>query len=390
VVTEALCGDSGSFVEGFGIDFYRVPESVQVFEGHDALLDGHGQSIACSPCVRLYWKARFTGMTPADVPDRKILETLQRLSKGPDDCVSASLICEELGFGDPPEVKWRFVLLEKEQMLKIFGENLLGGFSARLEPLGKLRLSKPEINADRVQAMPTDATLTRIQKNAILPILIKHHLNPADFKWEQFVTTEPKLFADGAGWSNAKFLASKVIHSPTGYYFVFGAYITIRNPGTTRKHAEDPHKNNWQTKLENFETWLLKLSEEIEAPDLWASVGQERALANAASSAETDNNPLNQQEQELASESLKEIRSKLLSMEQFNERQAAIIDGQFKYLGEAVGRVGRKDLLLLTFGSLVTIIVALSLTQEQGNTLLRLAGVLLHQLWDGGMLTLGQ
>ena len=328
-------------------------------------------------------------MTPADVPDRKILETIQRLSKGPDDCVSASLICKELALGDPPEAKWRFDLLEEQQMLKIFGVNFGGGFSARLEPQGKLRLSKPEINAESVQAMPTDATLTRIQKNAILPILVKHHLNPADFKWEQFVTTEPKPFADGGGWSNATFVASKVIHSPTGYYFVFGAHITIRNPGTTRKHAEDPHKNNWQTKLEKFETWLLTLTEEIEAPDLWAGVGQERALANAPSSEATDNNPFTPDEQRYILEALNEIKATVFSIQQFSERQAAIVDGQFKYLAEAVTRLGKKDWLNLTFSSLVTLIVGLSLTQAQGSALLKLASSLLHSLWDG-MKALGQ
>jgi hypothetical protein len=44
---------------------------------------------------------------------------------------------------------------------------------------------------------------------------------------------------------------------------------------------------------------------------------------------------------------------------------------------------------MLSFGTIVAVIVALSLTQEQGNGLLRLAGTLLRRLWEG-MLTLGQ
>lgn len=70
-------------------------------------------------------------------------------------------------------------------------------------------------------------------------------------------------------------------------------------------------------------------------------------------------------------------------MKQFDERQAAIIDVQFRYLDDSANRLGRKDWLLLSLGTLVTVIVALSLTQEQGNGLLRLALMLLHQSWDG-------
>ena len=127
----------------------------------------------------------------------------------------------------------------------------------------------------------------------------------------------------------------------------------------------------------------------MEAPDLWASVGQERALANAAASEGVDNKPFTPVERQIISASLNEIKATLLSMQQFDGRQAAIIDNQFKYLDEAGQRMGRKDWLMLSFGTIVTVIVALSLTQEQGNGLLRLAGTLLRQLWEG-ILTLGQ
>lgn len=230
----------------------------------------------------------------------------------------------------------------------------------------------------------SDVRLIKTERSAVLPLVQAEGLTANEFIWQDQESQEHD--ENGAAYFSVTFLR----HRPTGFYCKFGGISMEISPGPTMRVDEIPHHDSWGAKLEIVRAWLQFLHREIDAPDLWAGVGQERALANAASSAETDNKPLNPTEKQLASESLKAIKATLLSMQQFDVRQAAIIDNQFKHLGEAVGRVGRKDLLLLTLGSLVTIIVALSLTQEQGNTLLRLAGVLLHQLWDGGMRALGQ
>jgi hypothetical protein len=224
--------------------------------------------------------------------------------------------------------------------------------------------------------MSEDVRLRTTEKNAIFESVTSHAFDPDEFTWTD------ERFPERQGNVGVDFIKSVLTHDQTGYFIKFGGFYIIYSPGSRQRVESQPHLQSWAVRLATCKSWFTGLRKEVEAPDLWTSVGQERELANAASSDHTDNDPLNSGEKQLVVESLSQIKATLLSMQQFDQRQAAIVDSQFKYLGESAERVGRKDLLMLTFGSLVTIIVALTLTQEQGNTLLRLAATLLHRLWD--------
>lgn len=231
----------------------------------------------------------------------------------------------------------------------------------------------------------TDARLKQTERSEVFHLVTSAGFDPADFGWEDKRDFESFRSSIGGGDEVA---VSVLRHNPTGYYLRFGAFANEFSPGVNKRINHDKHDGTWKDRIRSLATWLNELRREVEAPDLWASVGQERALANAAASEGVDNNSFNPSEKQLISASLNEIRSTLLSMRQFDSRQTAIIDSQFKHLDEAAQRMGRKDWLMLAFGAMVTMIVALSLTPEQGNGLLRLAGSLLHQLWEG-MLALG-
>jgi hypothetical protein len=50
----------------------------------------------------------------------------------------------------------------------------------------------------------------------------------------------------------------------------------------------EQHHDNWQIKRAAAQLWLEELRKEVDAPDLWATVGQEKALSTAAASARLD------------------------------------------------------------------------------------------------------
>lgn len=229
---------------------------------------------------------------------------------------------------------------------------------------------------------PIDATLTKTQKNALLPLLTKHQFDPADFKWEPVITEESDTFAGAISTNSTRFNASKLVHASTGYYFTFGGYTTVRSPGTTRKLAEDAHKENWQTKLAKFGTWLESLHAEVNAPDLWAAVGQERALSKAGSSG-LENTPFTLPERGQIAVRLNELKEHVLTGQQFQADQAEFIEEQFTYLREASERMGRKDWLNVVFAVLIAITVSAAFAPDQAKALLGVAGTLFQWVWSG-------
>jgi hypothetical protein len=235
-------------------------------------------------------------------------------------------------------------------------------------------LSKAEV--------PIDATLTKTQKNALLPLLTKHGFDPSDFAWDQFITEESDTFAGIISTHSTRFIASQLLHLSTGYHFAFGGYTTICSPGETRKIAIDGHKENWQTKVAQFDTWLRSVRREVDAPDLWAAVGQERALSNAGSSG-IDNTPFTPSEQRHIAEQLSELKQHVFVGQQFQAKQAEFIEVQFSYLKEASERMGRKDWLNVALGGLVSLIVGLALDPDKAKALLGMAGTLFQWVWSG-------
>jgi len=231
----------------------------------------------------------------------------------------------------------------------------------------------------------TDARLKQTERSEIFHLVSGAGFDPADFTWEEKRGNESFRASMGGGDSVA---VSVLLHTPTEYYFQFGAFANEFSPALGKRVDLDKHDGTWKTRIRACATWLKELRKEVDVPDVWRSVGPERTLATVVASEGLDNSPFTTVETQHITNALDEIKKSLFSMRQFDNRQAAIIDNQFKYLGEAADRMGRKDWLMLSFGTFVTVIVALSLTQEQGNGLLRLAGVLLHQLWEG-MLSFG-
>jgi hypothetical protein len=122
------------------------------------------------------------------------------------------------------------------------------------------------------------------------------------------------------------------------------------------------------------------LRKEVDVPDLWSSIGQEKT---AASSASLDNRPFTAAEQNLIATKLDEIKAYLLEGQEFAAEQAATVEREFAYLKESSRRLGRKDWLNILHGGLITVIVGVALAPDAARALLRLAATAFQSLWGG-------
>lgn len=223
----------------------------------------------------------------------------------------------------------------------------------------------------------TDVTLTRTQKNAVLKLLIQGEFEPADFEWTDHALNEDTPMGI------VQSTASTLVHCQTGYYFNFGRIYCNFVPGTRTKVEAKAHSNDAGTRATLFGQWLRRLREEVDAPDLWATIGQEKALSTAASSANLDNRPLNAREQALIAAKLDEIKAALLDGQEFATDQAAAVEREFAYLSESSERLGRKDWLNILLGGLFGLAVTLALDPEKAREIMRLAGTVFQSLWGG-------
>ncbi len=224
--------------------------------------------------------------------------------------------------------------------------------------------------------MPVDATLTKIERNLVLQVIQQMGLDASEFEWR----TIPN--EDLAGFDVYAFTCSELVHRPTGFYFLFGGYRVRFSPGSTRKVDHEEHRDSWDIKGRQLALWLGRVKGEHEAPDLWAAVERERELGDAAASS-IENSRFTADELPKIQQSLGELKAYLIAGIQLQAEQAAFVEHQFRYLEESSRRFGRKDWLMLLYGTLVSMAVAVALPADSASGLLRLAGTLLHGLWDG-------
>jgi hypothetical protein len=223
--------------------------------------------------------------------------------------------------------------------------------------------------------MATDARLTRIEKNDVIKLIERQHFSPVDFEW----TTEES--EENTGLSVGVYRKSILTHRPTGYYFVFGGRYLIFAPGETQRTDEERRPDDPYLRLRFVDEWLGRLRREYDAPDLWAAVGKENVLTEAASSETLDNRPFAPDELQLINTKLDDIKSYVLKGQTFDAEQGEFVEREFDYLKESSTRMGRKDWLNIFVGGLVGTIFTLGLDPEKARGLFALAGTAFQALW---------
>jgi len=220
----------------------------------------------------------------------------------------------------------------------------------------------------------TDARLRQAEKNDVLRLIEQFRFDPSEFAWTDLDIVENQYRRDIPA------RISGVVHKPTQFFVRFGPIYVTFSPGPHFRVENEEHQHVWAVKLRLARVWLTELRKEVDTPDLWANIGQEKALSTAAAS-DVDNRPFTASEQSLIATELDEIKAYLLEGQQFAADQAETIEREFAYLKESAKRLGRKDWLNILLGGLFGLAVTLALDPEKARGLLQLAGAVFQSLW---------
>ena len=207
-------------------------------------------------------------------------------------------------------------------------------------------------------------------------------MNPAEFDWED---TSHDVHEEG--YQRVR-QCLKLVHRPTGYYFEFADLDSTEHrwiffsPGDNTL-SDEKHSLGWQGQFTHLVLWLDSLRLETNAPDLWATISQERELVEAASSATEENRAFNQDELRYIGQQLTEIKEFLFKTQDLSESHRRFVEDRLDYLAEAAGRVGCVDWKNQLVGVLLGIAMQTALTSDATRELFRFAWTALGQLFGG-------
>lgn len=209
--------------------------------------------------------------------------------------------------------------------------------------------------------------LLRSQKNQVYAAIKEEGLEPSDFHWDEI-----KNFR-------------RLIHQPTNYFFVFATNadandtrwaISYFPSQSIAEEAWGGYHRQWEEVLKCFKTWIKILGREHAEPDYW-EVSQQQKKLIAEQINDLENSAFSAAELMRISSAINEIKEHLVTSGEHSESQIKFIATRLKHLEDASHRMGRKDWITLTMGTLTNIIVGAALAPDAARELLRIAGTLL-------------
>ena len=217
--------------------------------------------------------------------------------------------------------------------------------------------------------------LLQTQKNQIFDLIKKASLDPSDFEWKSVRTR-------GIQKERAVSLLS---YKHTRYYFLFDVgskseHWIEYSPSQNVAVRPLGHVTSWGILLSHVQDWTNRLKAEIDAPDLWTILAQERKLIDTTSHLGTDNSQFTAEEQVRVAVSLNEIKQYLFKIENLSQAHKELLESQYEYLKDASTRMGRKDFLNILIGVLVTQVLTCGIITEKANALLGFAGQIFQWL----------
>ena len=219
--------------------------------------------------------------------------------------------------------------------------------------------------------------ILKTQANEIFEAIVKIGLNPSDFQWQE---------DDSQSSEVALHKVSKLVHQPTEYYFIFdyhyARHYAKRSPGKDCA-VESKLTENWIQQFHFAREWLNFLKQEVDAPNLWDALAQERGLVEAATASETGNNPFTESEKKYIASQILEIGEYIKTSFNLSEKHIIFLQSRLEYLTQSAKRQGRRDWLHTAIGVLFTIIVGISLSPDQARELFRFVTNALNQLFSG-------
>jgi hypothetical protein len=206
------------------------------------------------------------------------------------------------------------------------------------------------------------------EKNAVFEAVDRAGLDARAFEWRVLESyMEPSQF--GANYSEA----SQLHHCASGYFYTFGQYIDQFSPGPTDRIEsaslyEYSDSNKWRNRWSALTTWLERLKEELEAPDLWQEMLKERSLSVSTALLPPTEHFTDADRRYLA-ESLRRIEADIGQQHQLTATQTQAIHDGFEEIKYAMDRFGKKDWVSMATGLLFNVMVGVALSPSAARDL---------------------
>lgn len=196
-----------------------------------------------------------------------------------------------------------------------------------------------------------DLLLLKSQKNEILIAIKKIGLNPENFNWGISVSR-----------FNTNVRVSRLDYKNTNFYFVFDTYQESHygkfSPGSSET-VNTVSPGSWDLQMEYVEGWLNYLKREVEEPDLWELLSEEKDLNIFVSDDIVVSESIQIDDHDRIENNLNELKEYLLKFGEVNVSNQKIIMERLEYLNESSKRVNKKDWTLMLGGTLLSIIVGI-------------------------------
>jgi hypothetical protein len=159
----------------------------------------------------------------------------------------------------------------------------------------------------------------------------------------------------------------------------FGLHSVMFEPGEEAPAGYAPNRG-WANVLELFNYWLRRIVEEIEAPDLWASL---RADAQAVQPPRADaaNTPFTADEQRQVREALSEFMRRVEERQLLTGRQLEDLSARMNYVAGAVDRLGRLDWKEIFISGLVGYMISQTLDPDTARALFHIGVSVLRPIF---------
>jgi hypothetical protein len=206
---------------------------------------------------------------------------------------------------------------------------------------------------------PEQVWLDKWHRNAIFNAITAVGLDPRDFELEN----------DGDGDGDD----ARISHRSSESTFVLGRDASGGYSGTrvVGEALAWPYKvYSWSAVEERFASWLGELKRDLETPDLWAELRQERKMLDVAAGEAAENTPFSPDEQREITKQLREITEYVKQTNALSEDEVQALEERLDYLEEAAGRLGRLDWRTVVAGTLLTAIVGAVLPPEATRDIL--------------------
>jgi hypothetical protein len=207
------------------------------------------------------------------------------------------------------------------------------------------------------------------QRNAIFKAVEEGGLDPKECSFDY----------DEAG--------GRVTHLASGSYFLLegdpGHYMATAVVGENPAWPYECY--TWGNVDERIRRWAEEVSEDVDTPDLWAELQREPEILPGAQYDDVENTPFSSSDQADIADQVRQIKEFVRNTYSLTEAQMRSLEATLDNIEAAAGRIGRKDWLLLVYGSMFSVIVTGLLPPGAVQTILQMALRGLAHLFDIGV-----